>query len=454
MKVVNSGRRSNSKETIVIFLKYIFSRKLGVYITLGFLMSVFVATCFSVKIKLRTEMINPTTNTYLIAGCILFITIFFVLSIKDLYELIKEKETLHENTMNLAIGLSEYFGVMTNLTLGDVDIKANENTGDDLLNQLSINTNRMVSSQKKLIGAATQIASGKLGTPIEMRSEKDSLGAAFLKMVESLEWLLISLRDTSNQLTTSARELAAAAEQSSSAVEQVAETINQVSGVNTQIAHSANIASESTHKTFNAAKNGEKSITELNGKMDSIKNTVELNSVVMEQLLQQSSRIAKITQTLQEIVAQTHLLSLNATIEAARAGDAGRGFSVVAAEIGNLAENSAIANKEIMNIIKEFEVNIGKAVKVTKASKVEADEGAMLMKDANEKFLSIISEISVIVEQTEQIAAATQEAAASAQEVAASSQEQSASAQEVSVNAQKISEQSEQLKVQLDKYEL
>lgn len=179
-----------------------------------------------------------------------------------------------------------------------------------------------------------------------------------------------------------------------------------------------------------------------------------------------STDIQEIVEVIRNIAGQTNLLALNAAIEAARAGEAGRGFAVVADEVRKLAEQSSEATNNIETIIKKMTDDISVAVdKVGKAS-AEATEGQVVTQDAHHGFEEIvekmkqvatgIGQISIAVNETargmqavvgniQNISAVAEQTSASSQTVAAAAEEQNASMNEIKSNAVALAEMAAQL---------
>jgi methyl-accepting chemotaxis protein len=380
--------------------------------------------------------------------------LFAVLAVVYFMKLLIIKDELHDNSMKLAIGMTEYFSVISAISGGDYNVRASEKTGDFLIDQLGVTTNKMIDSEKEIMETALKMAEGDLTLHIKQRSEKDELGRVFGKMVENLEWILISIRDTANALSMATESMAAMTEQSSGSIEQTAEAANQIAESSVTVSVNTQKVSEESQKAFKTAELGMKEINMLTEGTKSIEEAVEMNRVAMEKLDEKTKKIGSIVKTIQEIASQTNLLSLNAAIEAARAGDAGRGFSVVAEEIGKLADDSAKWSKEIVKIIKELQNSAESAVKMAQVTHGEVKSGVSLMQSAQGKFAGIINSFEVITDEVEQIAAATEETAASSEEVSASSEEQAASVDQIAQTAQMMAETTSLLLKQMEKFKV
>jgi methyl-accepting chemotaxis protein len=354
--------------------------------------------------------------------------------------IIKADDDLHEQNMNLCMQLTEYFGILQQLSLGDLSIKANEATGSDLFDQLGHRTNELVGSLSKLVKAAKLIAEGDLNATIEIRSEKDELATAFHQMVEHLRALVQKVKEQSDNLVNSSAMLAQVSTQSSQTISQLSTTTSQISSSTASVAQSSQAASTSAHNADVSSSKGKEIMLKLSEKIRTIMQMEEVSASAMKGLSARSAQIGEIVNVITKIADQTNLLSLNAAIEAARAGEAGRGFAVVADEVRKLAESSANSAQEIASIIKEVqEETKGASISVEKGQK-EIESGAVMMEEASSQFAEIVGQTENISGQLEAIAAAAEETAASAEESAASSEEQTAAVEEIASLATSLSD--------------
>ena len=136
---------------------------------------------------------------------------------------------------------------------------------------------------------------------------------------------------------------------------------------------------------------------------------------VIGKLNEQSKSISTVLEVIQGIAEQTNLLALNAAIEAARAGDAGRGFSVVADEVRNLAARTQSSTQEIHDIIEELQHQASHSVTVMNAGKKSADKGVEHVKHTGEYFQRITDAMSTLAQMNTHIASASEQQAAAAE---------------------------------------
>ena len=264
---------------------------------------------------------------------------------------------------------------------------------------------------------------GRLAQLVNVMVEKMS------DLIRKTNELIINVSQSSSQLLTSSETSAAtmenmnlrANEMRSSANVQAELTsrskaaINDMSAAIQQVAENAQEVSGSAISATSRAQEGEQQIEKAIDQMDVISHTVNSSATIVEGLGAKSQEIGQIVDLITNIATQTNLLALNAAIEAARAGEQGKGFAVVAEEVRKLAEESGEAAKRIADLIKEIQVEADRAVSAMEDGTREVANGTEVVSSAGEAFHHIITAVTTVNEQIQEMSAASQEMAASAE---------------------------------------
>ncbi|PHV11195.1 methyl-accepting chemotaxis protein [Chitinimonas sp. BJB300] len=252
-----------------------------------------------------------------------------------------------------------------------------------------------------------RIAEGKLDTEIKLRpGDQDSLLAAIRQMRDQLRDMVLEMLRLSEQSTTAAQQLAQnvaqIAQASTTQSEAVAGAVSAVEQLSASIVNGAHSSSEAKEKctlSNKTASDGSTIIRQSIGNMNSIAQEVGLTARTIEALGEQSAAITNVVGVIRDVAEQTNLLALNAAIEAARAGEAGRGFAVVADEVRNLAARSATASNEIANFASAIRTAAGDAVSRMQAT-VQIVESGRHNTDAASDSIERIQQGSAGVAQT------------------------------------------------------
>ncbi len=205
------------------------------------------------------------------------------------------------------------------------------------------------------------------------------------QVMETLKRFVTEIREAALQLSTSAAEVLAAATQNesstsqqASAIHETTATMEELKGASHQIAENAQMVASIAEQTLSATRQGEGSIKAFIDSMEKVrKNAVEVDDAISK-LSRRVERIGTVVEVIDEIADRSDLLALNAALEGAKAGEAGRGFSIVAAEMRRLAENVMESTKEIKNLITEIREATHAAKEASDGNKRMAAEGEKL----------------------------------------------------------------------------
>ena len=248
--------------------------------------------------------------------------------------------------------------------------------------------------------------------------------------VEELRVLVGRINDAAGRVTqateiaqqTSA-ELLAAAERQSVEIQDAGRSVLAMASSMTEVSGSANLSAQVARQSLAAAGKGTVAVQDSIKGMNEIREQIQETSKRIKRLGESSQEIGEIVELISDITEQTNVLALNAAIQAASAGDAGRGFTVVAEEVQRLAERSGEATKQIAAIVKTIQTDTQGAVSAMEESTRGVVEGAKLS-DAAGQALAEIGEVSQNLAQLiESISDATRTQADSATNVAGKMQD-------------------------------
>jgi twitching motility protein PilJ len=237
----------------------------------------------------------------------------------------------------------------------------------------------------------------------------------------------------SESLQQASRRQTEGIEETSAAVVDLAQSVQQVSG---NAAESARVAEQS----LAAAEKGQQAVANAISSMNGLREQIQETSKRIKRLGESSQEIGEIVELISDITEQTNVLALNAAIQAASAGEAGRGFSVVAEEVQRLAERSADATKQIAAIVKTIQSDTQETVAAMEVSTQGVVEGAKLSDTAGQTLAEIGDVSKTLAGLIADISAATQSQAESTAKVAETMQDIKAISAQTSSGTQQTAE--------------
>jgi twitching motility protein PilJ len=228
--------------------------------------------------------------------------------------------------------------------------------------------------------------------------------------------------DTTGQVEQTSTELLAASTEQLHEIRETGESVLQMAGRINDVSQRAQETVAAAQQSLNVTQAGRRAVQDAIEGMNSIRDQIQDTSKRIKRLGESSQEIGEITELISDITEQTNVLALNAAIQAASAGDAGRGFSVVAEEVQRLAERSGDATRQIAALVKAIQTDTGDAVAAMERSTQGVVQGAQLSDAAGAALVDIDRVTRELSQLVENISAQAQREAQSANVVASNIQ--------------------------------
>lgn len=290
-------------------------------------------------------------------------------------------------------------------------------------------TRQITRPLQQTLEAVNLIASGDLthSMTITRRDEMGVLQQGIQRMGATLRDLISGIRDGVTQIASAAEQLSAVTEQTSAGVnsqkietDQVATAMQEMSATVHEVARNAEQASAAASTADKEARDGDKVVGEAVAQIERLAAEVGRSADAMTVLEQESDKIGKVMDVIKAVAEQTNLLALNAAIEAARAGEAGRGFAVVADEVRGLAQRTQQSTEEIESLVAGLQNGTRQVSDIMLSSRSLTDSSVTLTRKAGTSLESITQTVSNIQAMNQQIAAAAEQQSSVADEISRS----------------------------------
>ena len=331
----------------------------------------------------------------------------------------------------------------------------------------------IMKSIQYLMNVSKELAAGNLTVEAKAETEDEfgELTNVYAETIETLRKLIEKIQHNAKDASTFAIQLNENANQSAQATQQVAISIGNVAeNANKQgdaVANSAhNIRAfarllqsfedkasasvEAAKSVEGIAGDGKSAVSDAVGQMSAIAASTAASAEVIQKLADRSAEIGEISSTIAGIAEQTNLLALNAAIEAARAGEAGKGFAVVADEVRKLAEGCNIAAQKIAELIGKVKDETDKAVKEMQKGTSDVESGKFIIAEAGKSFENIVAAVSDLTNHAEDILQDAQNASKRVDKLVASMDELDKSSKDVSAETESVSAATEQQSASID----
>jgi len=329
--------------------------------------------------------------------------------------------------------LNELAEFSERLAAGDAKARADV-TSNDEFGHIAENLNRAVAKVSKassnqeasellqrsitdLLAVINQVARGDL--TLRGKVTNDALGNVadsinymldnFTKVLERVRKAAMEVTACSNNILVAADEMQAGATQQDQEITNTSSAVEELTVSMKQVSNNAEASAEAARRALDAAEQGNRAVRDTLEGMQRIRASVQATAKKIKSLGDRSLEISEIINVINDITEQTNLLALNAAIEAARAGEAGRGFAVVADEVRKLAEHSRSATKDIAALIKAIQAETNEAVVVMEDGTKEVESGATLADQAGRALDAISSVVRQSAELVQEISLASKQ---------------------------------------------
>lgn len=236
-------------------------------------------------------------------------------------------------------------------------------------------------------------------------------------LVKSIQEIVGTVSSFSSELSSTVVQQERMASQQSSSVQQTTATMDELSVSSRQSAEQAESAALGAQESLQRVEQGTNAVERVLEEINNLKQRVEEIAENAVHLGQQTNQIGNVSDVVISLANQTNMLALNAAIEAVRAGEHGKGFSVIAAEIRKLADESAKSAQQITALVKEIQTAIHLMVGVAEAGTKNVDLGVQISHDMAKIFADIAQSVEKIVDNSQAIALTYKQQAIATQQV-------------------------------------
>jgi twitching motility protein PilJ len=322
----------------------------------------------------------------------------------------------------IALGVVSFLAFLVLLLIGKAYLDESRRRAEDSEQQNQINQQAI----GRLLDEITNLANGDLTVRAQVTEHvTGAIADSINYTIDELRRLVAGITDASTQVTSATQEaqtvstrLLEAAQKQAGEIQGAGQSVAQMAQAMIDVSKKASDSSKVAEASLNAAGKGAQAVQNAVRGMNDIRDQIQETSKRIKRLGESSQEIGEIVQLISDITEQTNVLALNAAIQAASAGEAGRGFTVVAEEVQRLAERSGEATKHISAIVKSIQRDTQDAVEAMERSTQGVVQGTKTADEAGQALREIEQVSTQLATLIGSITQATQQQAASAARVA------------------------------------
>jgi methyl-accepting chemotaxis protein len=331
-------------------------------------------------------------------------------------------------------------------------------------------TRQIVTPLRETLKVVERVASGDLSQDlqVERQDELGQLQSSIQRMTVGLRVLIGGISEGVTKIANAAEQLSAVTEQTNAGVnsqkietDQVATAMHEMTATVQEVARNAEEASEAAVAADQQAREGDRVVNEAIAQIELLASEVGNSTAAMGELKRESDKIGSVLDVIKSVAQQTNLLALNAAIEAARAGEAGRGFAVVADEVRSLAQRTQKSTEEIEELIVGLQNGTQQVATIMDNSRSLTVSSVELTRRAGSSLENITRTVSAIQSMNQQIAAAAEQQSATAEEINRSvlnvrdvSEQTSAASQETAASSVELARLGTHLQMLVGKFKV
>ncbi len=308
----------------------------------------------------------------------------------------------------------------------------------------------------EVVEAADQIAEGDLTVNVSSQDRADEMGnllRALQRMVRSLNDIVgqvqksgLQVNTSVNQISVTGKQQQATANDIASTTTEIGATAKEISATSLELVNMMKDATAVAEDTASLANKGQEGLSRMRDTMTQLTGAATLIQTKLEVLNEKAANINQVVTAITKIADRTNLLSLNAAIEAEKAGEYGRGFSVVATEIRRLADQTAVATYDIEQMVKEMQAAVSAGTQGMKQTAEDVRNGVKEVQAVGAQLAQIIQQVQALAPRFELVNSGMQSQATGGQQISDSLSQLTKAVQQTAQSLDQSNQAIEQLK--------